>query len=596
MSVLPSGNKEQRSAVAKFLIGVLTGGILAIVVVIIGVFAVARVREKPATVADGSTLVLRLEGDLPERPPIEYPIPFLQSKTPFTVENVWSMLRKAAVDSRIKAVVLEPRGLEIGWGKLQELRADLEQFKKSGKPLYAYLKSPGTREYYLATAATRIYMPPEDLLNVKGMRLELMYFRRTLDKIGVQVDIEHAGKYKDFGDMFTRTSMSPETKEVLDSVLDDLYNSLLQKIAQGRKKSPDEIRAIIDEGPFISNQALKKGLVDELRFEDEMFGELKAALKDTEIRKLSARDYLRVPLSSVGLGGKQRIAFVIGDGAITRGDPESDSDGSGIESEKFDRMLKRVGNDSGIKGVIVRIDSPGGEVGASDEIWREMNQLSKKKPVIISMSDAAASGGYYMAMTGDPIVAYPGTLTGSIGVVFGKPNLHGLYDKLGIDKDTLTRGRFAAIDSDYQPLSEEGRRKLREGIDESYRAFVTKVADARKRRFQDVEPLAQGRVWLGDQAKANGLVDELGGLDRAIELVKQRARIPATEMVNLVTYPPKRCLFEVLFRSQTSESALEAEISGLLGSKFRDVMHAPELKVWMKGGMLRLAPYSLAFQ
>lgn len=580
---------------AKFLIGVLTGGILAIVIVVIGAFAVGRLRERPATVADGSTLILRLEGEFPERPPMEYPIPFLQSKTPLTVENVWSLLRKAAADSRIKAVVLEPRGLQVGWGKLQEFRADLEQFKKSGKPLYAYLKSPGTPEYYLATAATRIYMPPEDLLNVKGMRLELMYFRRTLDKLGVQVDVEHAGKYKDFGDMFTRTSMSPETKEVLDSVLDDLYNGLLQKIADGRKKSPDEIRAIVDEGPFISNRALNKGLVDELRFEDEMFGELKAALKDTEIRKLSAREYLRVPLSSVGLGGKQRIAFVIGDGAITRGDPENDSDGNGIESEKFDRMLKRVGNDSGIKGVIVRIDSPGGEVGASDEIWREMNQLSKKKPVIISMSDAAASGGYYMAMTGDPIVAYPGTLTGSIGVVFGKPNLHGLYDKLGIDKDTLTRGRFAAIDSDYQPLSDEGRRKLREGIDESYRAFVTKVADARKRRFQDVEPLAQGRVWLGDQAKANGLIDELGGLDRAIEMVKQRARIPATEMVNLITYPPKRNLFEVIFRSQSSESAIDAEISGLIGSKFRDVINASELKVWMKGGMLRLAPYSLAF-
>lgn len=580
---------------AKFLIGVLTGGILAIVILVIAAFAFASLREKPATVADGSTLILRLEGDLPERAPIEFPIPFLQSKTPLTVENVWNLLRKAAADSRVKAVVLEPRGLGVGWGKLQEFRADLLQFKKSGKPLYAYLKSPGTREYYLATAATRIYMPPEDLLNLKGMRLELMYFRRTLDKIGVQVDIEHAGKYKDFGDMFTRTSMSPETKEVLDSVLDDLYGSLVQKIAEGRKKSPDEIRAIIDEGPFISNQALKKGLVDELRFEDEMFGELKAALKDTEIRKLSAREYVRVPLSSVGLGGKQRIAFVIGDGAITRGDPENDSDGNGIESEKFDRMLKRVGNDSGIKGVIVRIDSPGGEVGASDEIWREMNQLSKKKPVVISMSDAAASGGYYMAMTGDPIVAYPGTLTGSIGVVFGKPNLHGLYDKLGVDKDTLARGRFATIDSDYQPLTDEGRRKLREGIDESYRAFVTKVADARKRRFQDVEPLAQGRVWLGDQAKANGLIDELGGLDRAIDLVKQRARIPAGEAVNLVTYPPKRSIFEVMFRSQRNESAVEAQISGLLGSRFRDTINAPELKVWMKGGMLRLAPYSLAF-
>ncbi len=581
---------------AKFLIGVLTGGILAIVVIVIAAFAIARMKEKPAAIADGSTLILRLEGDLPERPPIEFPIPFLQSKTPLTVENVWSILRKARVDSRIKAIVLEPRGLSVGWGKLQEFRSDLEQFKKSGKPLYAYLKSPGTREYYLATAANRIYMPPEDMLDLKGMRLELIYFKRTLDKLGVSVDVEHAGKYKDFGDMFTRTSMSPETAEVYNGVLDNLYGNVVQRIAEGRKRSPDEVRAIIDDGPFISSQALAKGLVDELRFEDEMFGELKKALKDSEIRKVSVRDYLRVPLSAVGLGGKQRIAFVIGDGAITRGDPESDSNTDGIQSEQFDRLLKRVGNDSSIKGVIVRIDSPGGEVSASDDIWREMNQLSKKKPLVISMSDAAASGGYYMAMTGDPIVAYPGTLTGSIGVVFGKPNLHGLYDKLGIDKDTLSRGRFARIDSDYQPLSDEGRRKLREGIDEDYRAFVTKVADARKRRFQDIEPLAQGRVWMGDQAKARGLVDELGGLDRAVELVKQKARIPVSERVNLITYPPKRSLFDLMFNSRSSEAALDARIAGLFATSSRPFIDSPELKLWMKGGMLRLTPYSLIFR
>ncbi|MDQ6666061.1 MAG: signal peptide peptidase SppA [Acidobacteriota bacterium] len=581
---------------AKFLIGVLTGGILAVVVVVIAVFAIARMKEKPATVADGSTLILRLEGDLPERPPIEFPIPFLQSKTPLTVENVWSILRKATVDARVKAIVLEPRGLSIGWGKLQEFRADLEQFKKSGKPLYAYLKSPGTREYYLATAASRIYMPPEDMLDLKGMRLELMYFKRTLDKLGVSVDVEHAGKYKDFGDMFTRTSMSPETAEVYNGVLDDLYGNVVQRIAEGRKKSPEEVRAIIDDGPFISPQALAKGLVDELRFEDEMFGELKTALKDTEIRKLSFREYLRVPLASVGLGGKQRIAFVIGDGAITRGDPESDSDTGGIQSEQFDKLLKRVGNDSSIKGVIVRIDSPGGEVSASDDIWREMNQLSRKKPLVISMSDAAASGGYYMAMTGDPIVAYPGTLTGSIGVVFGKPNLHGLYDKLGIDKDTLSRGRFATVDSDYQPLSDEGRLKLREGIDENYRAFVTKVANARKRRFQDIEPLAQGRVWMGDQAKTRGLVDELGGLDRAIELVKQKARIPVSERVNLITYPPKRSLFDLMFNTPSPEAAFDARLAGLFGASARPLIDSPELKLWMRGGMLRLTPYSLIFR
>src|SRR6266478_1594715 len=246
---------------AKFLIGVLTGIILVGLFLVIAIFALARMREKPPSVADGSTLVLDLEGDIPERAPVEFPIPFLQRRTPLTVSDVWGTLRKATTDGRIRAIIFEPRDLSVGWGKLEEIRADLENFRKSGKPIYAYLKTPGAREYYLATAASRIYMESEDELNLKGMRFELMYFKKTLDKLGVQVEIEHAGKYKDFGDMFTRTNMSAETKEVLDSVLDDVYGRLVSTIATARKKSDGEIRATIDEGPFLAKQAVSKGLV-----------------------------------------------------------------------------------------------------------------------------------------------------------------------------------------------------------------------------------------------------------------------------------------------------------------------------------------------
>ncbi len=582
----------------KFLVGVLTGIVLFLVIAVIGVFAVAysfgRNREKPAAIANGSTLVLRLDGSIPERQPIDYNLPIFQTATPYTVEEVWSTLRKAARDSRIKALVLEPASPDVGWGKLQEIRADIEKFRKAGKPVYAYLKAPDARDYYLATAATRIYMSPEDVLNLKGMRFELMYFRRTLDKLGVQVDVEHAGKYKDFGDMFTRTSMSPETREVLTTVIDDMYGNLVQTIALGRKRSNEEVRAIIDKGPFTSPQALANGLVDEIRFEDEMYGELKTALKD-DVRRVSGRDYVKVPNSAVGLQGKQRIAFITGQGDITRGDPENTSESSGLESEQFNKILRRVENDSTIKGVIVRIDSPGGESTASDDMWRAMNQLSRKKPMVISMSDTAASGGYFMAMTGDPLVAYPGTLTGSIGVVFGKPNLHGLYDKLGIDKEVLSRGKFARIDSDYEPLNPEERQKLREGIDEEYAAFVTKVAQARKRSFDQIEPLAQGRVWLGDQAKQNGLVDELGGIDRAIELVKQRSKIPASENVTLVMYPPKRSIFEVLFSPANPDAAIESRINALPGLREAHLSDA-HLKVWMHGGMLRMMPFTPVFR
>ena len=573
----------------KFLLGLVTGAVLIVLILVVGFFAIASLKSKPATVADGSTLILRLSGDVPEKPSLEIPIPMLEDHATVTVENVWSMLRRAASDSRIKAVVFEPEGVSLGWAKMQEIHSDIEEFRKSHKPIYAYLKSPGTREYYLATACSRIYMEPVDTLNLKGIGLELMYFKNTLDKLGVTVDVEHAGKYKDFGDMFTKTSMSPETREVMNSIADDIYGDLVNTIAKGRGKSADAIKATIDDGPFLSNQALAKDLVDELRFEDEMFGELKTALHQTELKKLAVHDYVSAPDTSTVTA--DRIAFVVGEGSITRGDADSSGD-NGLESEQFDKMLNHVANDSGIKAVIVRIDSPGGEVTASDEMWRAMNDLRKKKPVVISMSDAAASGGYYMAMSGDPIVAYPATETGSIGVVFGKPNLHGLYDKVGVSKDSISRGRFAMIDSDYQSLSEAGRQKLREGIDADYTDFVAKVAAARHKPVSVIEPIAQGRVWLGDQAKANGLVDELGGIDRAIQMAKQKAGIPSTAKVSLTIYPGKRSLFDYLFKS-SADSEADAMMSRAGLEPLRAAWHDDRLRVWRKGGMLRMMPFSI---
>ena len=569
---------------AKFFIGLVTGVALVFLSFILLFAALLRFQKKPPQISDNSVLVLRLSGDIPEKAPMELP-DFLSNDGPgLTVSNLWSMLRMAAADSHIKGVVIEPSSLEVGWGKLEELRNDLEQFKKSGKPVFAYLQTPNARDYYVSLAADRIFSGPEEPLMLKGMRAEMMYFKNTLDKIGVNIQVEHAGKYKDFGDMFTRTDMSPETREVMTSVVDDLYGNLVTRIAESRKKTPEQVREIIDQGPFTAKQALNAGLLDQLCFEDEMWGAMRDRLHSGEPVKLSAEKYLKVPPESAGLKGKSRIALVIGQGDIVRGSPDDDAaDGSALTSYGFNKLLTQVSGDSSIKGVIVRIDSPGGEVTASDDMWRQMNLLSKKKPMVISMSDVAASGGYYMAMTGDTIVAEPGTETGSIGVVFGKPNLHGLYDKLGITKDSIDRGKHADIDSDYTPLSPDERDKLRQGIDESYQDFLSKVASARRRTVAEIDQVAQGRVWLGSQAKAHGLVDELGGLDTAIGLIKQKAKIAAGEEVTVVTYPPRRSLFDLLMKRSQQDDFVESKMAHVFG---RMPYHA-----WMKGGMLRLAPY-----
>jgi protease IV len=566
----------------KFLIGIVTGILLAFLCGIIVVFSLARFGDRRPTVSDESTLVLDLQGEIPEKPPLDVTIPFLERRQQVTVRDVWSMLHNAATDQRVKAVILMPQGISAGWGKLQEIRQDLVEFKKSGKPLLAFLQGPTTREYYLATVADKIYMPPEDTLYIKGLRAEMMYFKNTLDKVGVQAEFYHIGKYKDFGDMFTQTAMTAETREVMNSVLDDVYGHLTDTFAAARKKTPDEIRAIIDDGPFTSTQAKAKGLIDDLRYEDEVYGDMKGILKQKELKKLSYLDYAKASAMSAGAAGGKKIALLVGDGDIMRG--EGGSGDEGIVSGPFIKLVRKVANDSDIRGVILRVNSPGGDAIASDQILREVKLLSMKKPTVISMSDLAASGGYYMSMTGDPIIAYPGTYTGSIGIIFGKVNLKGLYDKLGITKDILTRGKNADIDSDYHPLTDAGREKLQESLEEFYKGFVGKAAASRKKTYAELDALAQGRVWLGSQAKQNGLVDDLGGLDKAVELVKQKAGIPASEKIRLVPYPGRRSIFDELLRATTDTT---------VDSKMKQLFGGLDYKLWMRGGIMRVMPYTI---
>ncbi|HBY60487.1 MAG TPA: signal peptide peptidase SppA [Solibacterales bacterium] len=573
----------------KFLLGLVAGLFLAGMTVLILFLAMLKLGESRPAVADGSTLVLRLQGDIPEQPGMEAPFPGLGETGKLTMAEHYSLLRKAAVDNRVKAVLLLPRGMATGWAKLQELREAVTEFRKSGKPVYAWLRTPGMREYYLATAAEKIYFAPEEVLDIKGLRAELMFVKGTLDKIGVKMEIEHAGKYKDAGDMLTRTSASPETLEVMNSVLDSVYGHLLSTLAQGRKKQPEELRALLDQGPFLAAAAAKAGLVDGLLYEDQVESELARRTGQGELKKLGAKEYNRA--SVAGFEGKHRIALLVGQGAILRGAADSLSE-DGIFSDSFIKQIRQVGKDASVKGVVVRIDSPGGDALASDDILRELKLLSKKKPTVISMSDVAASGGYYIAMTGDPVLAYANTFTGSIGVIYGKPMFRGLYDKIGVTKQLLTRGKNAAIDSDYEPMTEAGRLKLRETIDSIYDGFVKRVAEGRKQKYEAVNQLAQGRVWLGSQAQERKLVDELAGLTRAIELVKEKAKIPAQDRVRLVPFPGRKTIFEALF--ETSNASLAESATASVQKELG--IPAPlwtQVRLWMQGGVMRVMPYSI---
>jgi protease IV len=571
----------------NFLIGLVLGVVLCGLILVVLVFAAVRFAgsyaNRPSSISDGSTLVLDLEGGIPERLPAEIPIPILQSQTPMSVLQVWDTFRRAAADSRIRGILFEPRGLDIGWAKMEEIHDEIVQFKKSGKPIITYLRNPTAREYYLASATDKIFISPEDSLDLKGLALESMYFKQTLDKLGVKAEVIHAGKYKDAGDVLTQTSMSPETREVLNAILDQYYGNLIATVAEGRKKQPDAVRALLDDGPFLARDAVSDGLIDSVGYEDQAAGDMQSRLKQSELKKVSGKNYLKGALAATG---GRKIALVVGEGAITAGSDNDTADDERFTGTGFIKLLKQVENDSSIQGVIMRIDSPGGDAIASDNILHEVKNLSKMKPLVISMGDLAASGGYYVSVTGDPIIAYPNTLTGSIGVIFAKFTLHGLFDKLGVDEQLLTRGRYADIESSYVPLSDAARQKLTGQIDAFYRAFVSRVAEGRKKPYDQIEPLAQGRVWLGAQAKQNGLVDQLGGLDRAIEVLKQQAHMSPSDRVTLVPYPGRRSILELLFSRADASAEVQMRMEKILGKL--------PLQALSQRGFLKIMPYSIS--
>jgi protease IV len=542
----------------KYLLGLVSGFVLAALAGVIVFFSAVRWGERRPDVPQGATLILSISGAIPEKPGLSLP---WQDSSPLTVYDAWNVLRMAAADTRIQAVWLAPSGVDAGWAKLAEIRAGLLRFGQSGKLVAAYLRSPGAREYYLATAAGRIAAAPIDLINLKGLRAELSFYRGTLDKLGVVPEIEHVGRYKDAGDMLVRTSSTPETREVINSILDARFDDLVQAMSQARHQTPEQIRATLDEGPFLGAQAKERGLVDDLFFEDQFAESLAKQLGQKELKKVYASDYRRFPASRLGLEGRTRVAMLVAEGDILHSTGNALLDDEEIASTSFIQEIREVAKDDRYKGVILRVNSGGGDAIASDEILREIQLLSKKKPLVISMSDVAASGGYSIALSGDPILAYPQTITGSIGVIYGKFNLRGLYDKLGVTKETLTRGKHADLDSDYQPLTDEGRRKLRESLEGIYHSFVQQVAAARRKPYADIDQVAQGRAWLGSQSKSIGLVDEFGGIDRSIELLKQRMGCPPSEKLRVVLLPRQRSWIERLASGEWSH--------------WREQIHAP---------------------
>src|ERR1041385_1962300 len=440
----------------------------------------------------------------------------------------------------------------VGWGKAEELREAIGDFRSSGKPVYAYIEFGLNKEYYIATACDKIIVPPPGGMFMNGLAADVMFFRGSLDKLGIYPDIFQIGKYKSAGDMFTQKEMTDAHKEYINSMLDDLYGHYVNKIAEARHKSPDEVRALIDNAPYSAAKAKEAGLIDEVLYSDDVEKEFKKLLgyKDTDtFVAVRGADYRDVSPESLGLNKGERIAVIYATGDIGSGSSQNSPSGEqSIGSDTLAKALNDAAADKTIKAVVLRVDSPGGSGLASDIIWHAVEATNQKKPVVVSMSDVAASGGYYISASAAKIVAQPSTITGSIGVLAGKPVMRGFYDWLGISNEYVLRGKNAGMFRETEKFSDDERAKFEDWIKTTYdQDFVPKVAQGRHKDPKDVDAVGPGRVWTGAQAKDRGLVDDFGGLDKAIEVAKQLAKIPADKGVERVILPyPTTFLQELL--------------------------------------------------
>ena len=477
-----------------------------------------------------NVLELRLEGEVVEDQPA---FTWLQRFFPRQVIGFRELiltLRDAEQDPQIAALVLYLGPNSLGWAGVQELRQAILSFRRAGKTAKAFLEEADTLDYFLATACDEIIFTPLGSLGLTGLLSEVIYFKGILDKLAIQPDLLQAGKYKSAIEPYTRSGMSKAQRESINSLLDSLFGQLVAAIAEARGLTPARARQAIDQGPYLAASARELGLVDALMFEDQFETHLEKEL-GTPARRISLRRYLRLRGPGFSWLDPWRslpgLALVYATGLIHSG--ESKSYGGirdSIGSDTLCQALREVREDPAIRAVVLRVDSPGGSGLASDLIWREVSLFRGQKPVVVSMGDVAASGGYYISLPADQILAEPGSLTGSIGVIAGKLNLQGLYEKVGLKKELIARGKHADLHSDYGPFSETGRQKVKDEMEAFYREFVGKAAEGRKQEFPAMEKAAQGRVWTGEQAKALGLVDGLGGLRQALELAKRLAGIP----------------------------------------------------------------------
>jgi len=522
------------------------------VLLILGAFLLTKELKPVVTpLADNIILTVDLTQSLAEGPREDRLLRLLVGAEP-TLRDVLDGIEAASGDPRVKVLLARVGDDELGLGKMQELRDAIGVFRAKGKFALAFADSfgefgPGTRPYYLATAFDEIWLQPMGNVGLTGLYTEIPFFKGTLDLLGVAPEFDHREEFKTAMNSLTETKMTPPHREEVDALLASIAGQIIHGIVEGRKLPEAEVREAIDRGPLLADEARQAKLVDRLGYRDEVIGRARShAGSGAELTSLTTY------LDRAGRPHREgaTIALIYGSGLIQRAASSANplTESNVMAATEISRAFRAAVRDPAVRAIIFRIDSPGGSVVASESIWREVVFARERgKPVIVSMGDVAGSGGYYVAAPADKIVAEPATLTGSIGVLAGKLVVSDLFQKLGMSTDSSQVGANAAMFSSTSDFSARAHSRLEAFLDDTYRGFKDHVASGRHMTQGEVEEVAKGRVWSGEDAKARGLVDELGGSAVALRLAKEAAKLAPDAAVKLTVFPREREAFEIIF-------------------------------------------------
>ena len=546
--------------------------ILAVVVVAVIVMAVAvgigyaLISGAPMQIEEGTVVEIRLRGSLNELPRQNVLVQFLDLET-LSLWEMGKVLQYAAQDDRVSGVYLEIHPLLLSWAQIEEFRDYMMEFRQSEKPLHVFLAVDMVRdpELYLAVAADSVTLNPDAGLLVNGLVAEVTFYKKTMEKLGIKPEFIQFKEYKS-AESYTRENMTPEIREMYESILEDIEGRLVTTLSQDRNVSEESVREVLQSGVASGTRAVEEHLIDGLGYENEVQDRFEEGDSD-KYQGVTARNYLTVAEADFHSQSKHKVALVGGLGTITSGDSDPFSETMGGMS--MASHLRQVRKDKDLKGVILRVDSPGGSAVGSDMIWKEVALLEEAdKPVVVTMSGVAGSGGYYMSMAARTIISQPSTITGSIGVIFGKFDMEGLYQWLGISVDKVKTSPNADIFSVNSSLSDAQRRSVESWIEDTYESFVGKAAEGRQMAYEELEPLARGRIYTGAQAKELGLVDELGGLKTAIEHMEGILGLEENEEIELVLYPRPKTFWEQLASGSLVRAPRQPSINQWLEKQF----------------------------